>query len=75
MLLTTTAEHRDEELANRCLTLSVCEQPEQTATIHGSQCARQKRGQDSFQGLHDGPRSVWAVMQADTAQHRRLGER
>ena len=39
MLLTTTAEKPDEELANRCLTLSVCEQPEQTATIHGRQRA------------------------------------
>ena len=39
MLLTTTAERPDEELANRCLTLSVCEQPEQTATIHDRQRA------------------------------------
>ncbi len=34
MLLTTTAEVPDTELANRCITLSVCEQPKQTATIH-----------------------------------------
>jgi hypothetical protein len=33
LLLTTTADVPDAELANRCLTLSVCEQPEQTATI------------------------------------------
>ena len=37
MLLTTTAELPDAELANRCITLSVCEQPEQTATIHSRQ--------------------------------------
>jgi len=39
LLLTSTAEAPDAELANRCITLSVCEQPEQTATIH----ARQRR--------------------------------
>ena len=37
MLLTTTAEVPDTELANRCITLSVCEQAEQTATIHARQ--------------------------------------
>ena len=37
MLLTTTAEVLDGELANRCITLSVCEKPEQTATIHSRQ--------------------------------------
>ena len=37
MLLTTTAEEPDEELANRCITLSVNEQPEQTAAIHARQ--------------------------------------
>ena len=37
MLLTTTAEEPDDELANRCITLSVNEQPEQTAAIHARQ--------------------------------------
>ncbi len=37
MLLTTTAEVPDTELANRCITLSVCERAEQTATIHARQ--------------------------------------
>ena len=37
MLLTTTAEHPDGELANRCIILFVCEYPEQTATIHARQ--------------------------------------
>ena len=37
MLLTTTAETPDSELANRCITISVCEQAEQTATIHARQ--------------------------------------
>ena len=40
MLLTTTAEQPDAELANRCLTLSVNEQPQQTAAIHDRQRAR-----------------------------------
>jgi hypothetical protein len=35
--LTTTDEHPDAELANRCLTVSVCEQSEQTAAIHACQ--------------------------------------
>ena len=37
MLLTTTAEMPDTELANRCITLFVCELAEQTATIHARQ--------------------------------------
>ena len=40
MLLTTTAERPDEELANRCLMLSVDEQVPQTAAIHDSQRTR-----------------------------------
>ena len=39
LLLTTTAEEPDAELANRCLTISVNEQPEQTAAIHRRQRA------------------------------------
>ena len=41
IFLTTTAIDIDEELQNRCLTLSVDESPEQTARIHALQ--RQKR--------------------------------
>ena len=37
MLLTTTGEVPDTELANRCITLSVCEEPKQTATIQSRQ--------------------------------------
>ena len=37
MLLTTTAEHPDMELANRCLVVSANEQAEQTAAIHQRQ--------------------------------------
>jgi len=39
MLLTTTAEEPDAELLNRCLRLSVNEQPTQTAAIHQRQRA------------------------------------
>ena len=39
MLLTTTAEEPDAELSNRCLRLSVNEQPAQTAAIHQRQRA------------------------------------
>ena len=39
LLLTTTAEEPDAELANRCLVLSVKEQPAQTAAIHQRQRA------------------------------------
>ncbi len=39
MLLTTTAEHPDGELANRCIRLSVSENPQQTAAIHRLQRA------------------------------------
>jgi hypothetical protein len=37
MLLTTTAQEPDEELASRCLVLSVNEQPHQTSAIHQRQ--------------------------------------
>jgi DNA primase len=39
MLLTTTAEHPDPELANRCLVLSVDEEPQQTRAIQDQQRA------------------------------------
>jgi hypothetical protein len=37
MLLTTTAEVPDTELANRCIVIWISEQPQQTATIHSRQ--------------------------------------
>ena len=37
MFLTTTSEHPDAELQNRCLTLRVNESPDQTAEIHSRQ--------------------------------------
>ena len=40
IMLTTTAIDLDEELQNRCLTLSVDESPEQTAKIHALQRER-----------------------------------
>ena len=39
MLLTTTAEQPDTELANRCIRVSVCEHSQQTAAIHDLQRA------------------------------------
>ncbi|MEM7456083.1 MAG: hypothetical protein AAF456_17170 [Planctomycetota bacterium] len=39
MFLTTTSEHPDPELQNRCLTLRVNESPSQTASIHDRQRA------------------------------------
>ena len=39
LLLTTTRDDPDSELANRCLTLSVNEDPQQTAAIHARQRA------------------------------------
>ena len=44
MLLTTTAEEPDEELANRCITLAVNEEPGQTAAIHQRQRAAYASG-------------------------------
>ena len=43
MLLTTTAEQPDAELANRCITLRTNEQPQQTAAIHVRQRERYGR--------------------------------
>ena len=43
LLLTTTRDDGDGELANRCLTLSVNEQPQQTAAIHQRQRAAYTR--------------------------------
>ncbi len=74
MLLTTTAEQPDAELANRCITLGVDEQPEQTAAIHrqqrrvylanatnGQQAAIQRRHQDAQRLLEPLPVVIpWA---------------
>jgi len=43
LLLTTTRDEPDSELANRCLVLSVNEEPEQTAAIHQRQRAAYTR--------------------------------
>ena len=43
LLLTTTRDDGDGELANRCLTLSVNEDPQQTAAIHQRQRAAYTR--------------------------------
>ena len=43
LLLTTTRDDGDGELANRCLTLSVNEDPQQTAAIHQRQRAAYAR--------------------------------
>ena len=57
MFLTTTAEHPDPELQNRCITLRVNESPDQTSEIHHRQRARYmptkpKRSPDQIQALH-----------------------
>ncbi len=57
MFLTTTSEHPDPELQNRCLTLRVNESSEQTAQIHDRQRAvylksKVKRTPDDIRTLH-----------------------
>ena len=57
MLLTTTADTPDAELAGRCLVLHVSEQPEQTAAIHARQRAAYTLSGaatdcDTIRGLH-----------------------
>ena len=57
MFLTTTAEHPDPELQNRCLTLRVNESSAQTAAIHDRQRSRymrskQRRSPDEIKALH-----------------------
>ena len=53
MLLTTTAEVPHPELANRCLVLSVNEQPAQTAAIHQRQRAAYQRTPSKSKPEHD----------------------
>jgi hypothetical protein len=57
MFLTTTAEHPDPELQNRCITLRVNESSDQTAQIHSRQRAsylrsKRKRSPDEIRTLH-----------------------
>ena len=57
MFLTTTAEHPDPELQNRCITLRVNESSDQTAEIHSRQrlgymASKQKRDPAEIQRLH-----------------------
>lgn len=57
MFLTTTAEHPDPELQNRCITLRVNESSDQTAEIHNRQRigymqSKQKRDPADIRALH-----------------------
>ena len=57
MFLTTTSEHPDPELQNRCITLRVNESSDQTAEIHHRQRAsylknKSKRSPDEIRALH-----------------------
>ena len=57
MFLTTTAEHPDPELQNRCITLRVNESSDQTAEIHNRQRigymqSKQKRDPAEIRALH-----------------------
>ena len=57
MFLTTTSEHPDPELQNRCITLRVNESSDQTAEIHNRQRAtylknKTKRNPDEIRSLH-----------------------
>jgi len=57
MFLTTTSEHPDPELQNRCITLRVNESSNQTSEIHSRQRARYlrsktKRNPDEVRALH-----------------------
>ena len=53
MLLTTTAQEPDDELANRCLVLSVNGQPQQTGAIH-----QRQRHAYTLPVSHDGMHAV-----------------
>ena len=57
MFLTTTSEHPDPELQNRCITLRVNESSDQTAEIHSRQrlgymASKQKRDPAEIRSLH-----------------------
>ena len=57
MFLTTTSEHPDPELQNRCITLRVNESPAQTAAIHSRQrssylASQQRNRREAITALH-----------------------
>ena len=67
MFLTTTSEHPDPELQNRCLTLRVNESSDQTAEIHNRQRTRymrsnQQRNPDDIKALHHNAQRLLASL-------------
>ena len=67
MFLTTTSEHPDPELQNRCLTLRVNESSDQTAEIHNRQRTRymrsnQHRSPDDIKALHHNAQRLLASL-------------
>jgi hypothetical protein len=67
MFLTTTSEHPDPELQNRCITLRVNESSDQTAEIHHRQRAsylknKTKRSPDEIRTLHQNAQRLIASL-------------
>ena len=67
MFLTTTSEHPDPEMQNRCITLRVNESSNQTAEIHNRQRAsylnsKTKRSPDEIRALHQNAQRLLASL-------------
>ena len=67
MFLTTTSEHPDPELQNRCITLRVNESSDQTAEIHSRQRttylkSKTKRNPDEIRSLHKNAQRLLASL-------------
>jgi hypothetical protein len=67
MFLTTTSEHPDPELQNRCITLRVNESSDQTAQIHDRQRTsyvriKTKRSPDEIRALHQNAQRLLASL-------------
>ncbi len=67
MFLTTTSEHPDPELQNRCITLRVNESSDQTAEIHHRQRisylrSKSKRSPDAIRDLHQNAQRLLAPL-------------
>ena len=67
MFLTTTSEHPDPEMQNRCITLRVNESSDQTAEIHNRQRAsylnsKTKRSPDEIRALHQNAQRLLASL-------------
>ena len=76
MLLTTTAEHPDPELASRCITLRANEQPRQTAAIHQCQRATYTQSAAAVDGRAIAARHQTCPTASRTATcHHPLGQR